>query len=783
MTSGCELEYPMDGEICMDEEHPQLSKILLGGGVSCSREDCLSSDHCCTELEIDNNLRKNIFQAFDYNICPKGSDIATCIKGEKEYYCSHGCPSDLSAFHMISCKNGISECIDGYTDCDGDIKNGCEYDLSNHVVSCKDNRIIECEEGYADCDTKPRTGCEYNLISKHVVTCINDAIMTCENGYSDCDNDIDNGCEYILENMHALSCHNKQVVCKNGWENCNNNYRTGCITDITSDVENCGECNHKCALDQYCNNGTCEKSPCSSDMIPCGSSKVCVPKDLGHLRSCDLESNTMICADSYANCNGNLEDGCETFIHGSDPNHCGGCDSICSIEHVSNSLATACVAGTCKATACAAGYRLSNGTCVPCSDGEYGANNVCTRCPAGTVSSKDHTKCTPCNAGTYSTLGATTCTSCGNNQISTGGASSCTPCGNGTYANDTHTTCFGCTNANQCPLTTGATQMQCNSGICKAASCGAGYYLNNSSCVMCAPGTYSHGGTLTSCNKCSSGTISSIGQSQCTQCETAFITTDNKTCVPCTAGTTTSGNNHTSCVKCSKDQYSLPGTGCLNCPDGMHSDIGSSSCFQCVSNSDCDLIGNASSMQCLDNKCKIASCQEDFYLHDNTCYELHANLIDSSCTNTCRSTNDFCINNYITWMDEICIPRNQCAFNFDFGLNVDDRNTENPKTHIYVSNSSIYTYNNTKIAQIYKGSLQDALDHILNNSECKSYKSYSSSVNISTDYSGCSASNYYYSICIQVNDKDNHSEPYYYAAIIYYRYSYGHLLLWRKVDS
>ena len=73
ILSGCALENPLDGEICMDEEHPQLSKILLGGGVSCSREKCLSSDHCCTELEIDNNLRKTIFQAFDYNICPKGS--------------------------------------------------------------------------------------------------------------------------------------------------------------------------------------------------------------------------------------------------------------------------------------------------------------------------------------------------------------------------------------------------------------------------------------------------------------------------------------------------------------------------------------------------------------------------------------------------------------------------------------------------------------------------------------------------------------------------------------
>lgn len=121
----------------------------------------------------------------------------------------------------------------------------------------------------------------------------------------------------------------------------------GCETDITSDSDNCAACGNACADGP---NGT----------------GICVDA------RCDLE-----CAVETGNCNGFLDDGCETDTS-SDPLHCGGCGNPCDAPFASTA---ACSAGTCTYT-CVDDFLDCNGDAI---DG----------CEAYSLSNESH--CGGCN--------------------------------------------------------------------------------------------------------------------------------------------------------------------------------------------------------------------------------------------------------------------------------------------------------------------------------------------------------------------------------------------------
>ncbi len=113
-------------------------------------------------------------------------------------------------------------------------------------------------------------------------------------------------------------------------------------------------------------------------------------------------------------------------------------------------------------------------------------------------------------------------------------------------------------------------------GKCTNASCDAGYYLSDSnSCVACASGTYSKGGTATSCSSCST-LYTSAGSNTCTSCTTTG------TCLGSNSGSG-SGSN-TSCS--SGQSYGTHSYGCnssLTYTGCAYSDFGKS----CTSASQC----------------------------------------------------------------------------------------------------------------------------------------------------------------------------------------------------
>src|SRR5438477_606507 len=135
-----------------------------------------------------------------------------------------------------------------------------------------------------------------------------------------------------------ISCN---IVCDDGYTACGD-----ICTRVDSDRRNCGSCGKACSGDQTCSGGVCVGS-CLQGQTACNGACVDTDNDdrncggcgngcsADHASaacrqgSCDISS----CHPGWANCNGNVHDGCETSID-SDRNNCGGCDVSCREDEI-----------------------------------------------------------------------------------------------------------------------------------------------------------------------------------------------------------------------------------------------------------------------------------------------------------------------------------------------------------------------------------------------------------------------------------------------------------------
>ena len=283
----------------------------------------------------------------------------------------------------------------------------------------------------------------------------------------------------------------------------------------------------------------------------------------------------------------------------------------CSSISVSNGTCTACAAdgSACTSATCSAGYAWNGSGCarLSCSAGQYVKGNSCAACPSGTWSS----------GGT-----ATSCQSCSNLSVANG-------------------TCTGCSASGNC------TAVSCNGGYkasgasCVQATCPAGQYVRGNSCAACPSGTWSNGGTATSCQSCSS---ISVSNGTCTACTTTgscseFVCSDgyalkNGFCVvkKCVSGTyedasgncrpcsdiAVAGGECTSCsydgsvcesVRCAEGWTNASVTSCTatkNCSAGGFWDEESQSCKRC----DTYMIANGGCVECDAKACSKAECDK-----------------------------------------------------------------------------------------------------------------------------------------------------------------------------
>ncbi|MCL4751383.1 MAG: hypothetical protein KJ015_14515 [Myxococcales bacterium] len=336
--------------------------------------------------------------------CPPGQKScgADCVKiDDPTTGCAQASCAPCSTAHAAAiCVGGaceVSQCANGFEDCNADGSDGCETDLKNDATSCGTcgqscalpNAKVSCVqgqcqssgcvEGFADCNQDPKDGCEVNLgadptncgacanacpapTGKSAVceaaTC---GVSNCAAPLADCDKDSSQSCETDLSKSTAscgfcgngcayanasAACQSGSCAlgqCATGFGNCDDNVANGCETALASSTEHCGACGKSCA------GGANAAATCSAG-------------------SCGLKCNA-----GWANCDGNLANGCETNVLTSVA-HCGACGAACSTNHAT----PACGGGGCSVT-CAAGWGNCNGS--P-GDGCETVLNTVTNCGA-----------------------------------------------------------------------------------------------------------------------------------------------------------------------------------------------------------------------------------------------------------------------------------------------------------------------------------------------------------------------------------------------------------------
>jgi len=320
--SGCSAGYSnCDGDPQNGCESDTSSDVANCGGCGlvcgapntqsqCNNSVCLASSACLPGFaDCNNNPADGCEVQLDSdpnhcgacgNACHYGHAVGVCVDG--------------------ACQMG--DCNTGWENCDGDEANGCEVsvatdpnncgacdnacDLPNvHIHGCQQSvcTISECDEGWGDCDGLASTGCEHDVSADvdncgrcgHACNFQNGSgdcqqgecvVASCDGGFADCDGDGSNGCEVNLQDdvMNCGTCDNacdfpnaqatcdagtcQMGSCLTGYQDCNGDEGDGCEVDTASDPLNCGGCGTVCDLP---NVGT---NSCSAGMCVVGSSCV-----------------------------------------------------------------------------------------------------------------------------------------------------------------------------------------------------------------------------------------------------------------------------------------------------------------------------------------------------------------------------------------------------------------------------------------------------------------------------------------------------------------------------
>jgi hypothetical protein len=284
------------------------------------------------------------------------------------------------------------------------------------------------------------------------------------------------------------------LVCLEGKGDCDGDPTNGCETNLKTTTEHCGACGAPCSLPHAmarCTGGACVVDTCqapfedcdgdpkngcevntSSDANNCtGCGKVCPA--VNGVPSCTAGACQITCADGFADCDGDLGNGCETNTT-KDVNHCGGCGTVCDGKNGT----PWCKEGKCGISDCPPGFGDCNGDA---SDG----------CEADL--SKDTGNCKTCGTACVVANGTGACvaSTCKVGTCATGYAD-CDAASPGGYTNGCETNvagdlanCGGC--GQPCSIANAAAK--CEGGACKVKSCTAPFADCNGDGLDCETDT------------------------------------------------------------------------------------------------------------------------------------------------------------------------------------------------------------------------------------------------------------------------------------------------------
>ncbi len=267
--------------------------------------------------------------------------VDNCVNGQQQF--------------CITGDAGVEICDGKDNDCDGVVDNGFNLAADvNNCGMCGNNCILPhatpvcsnstckvgmCDMGWWNADGVDSNGCEYSC------TISNGGTEICDGLDNNCNGMVDEGFTLATDPNNCGTCnhvcnvangHIAQYACNasacaigqcaSGYDDCDQLYATGCEQDVSTDPNNCGGCNVKCTV------------PNASPACAAGMCKV---------GTCNM---------GFADCNGQVPDGCETNI-AVDPMHCGGCMNACPVP--AHSTAD-CQMAMCSYV-CQAGYLDLNG--------------------------------------------------------------------------------------------------------------------------------------------------------------------------------------------------------------------------------------------------------------------------------------------------------------------------------------------------------------------------------------------------------------------------------------
>ena len=377
-----------DAQNCGECGHacPAATPNCVGG--ACTSQTCPSGTADC--------------DASAGNKCETGLNTAQHCGG-----CKLACSSLPHA--SASCETGscqVGQCQPGFGDCDHDPLNGCEVAL-NTTSDCgacgsscvaphgratcdaQQCRVDECDPGHADCNHETSDGCETSV------------------GTPERCGGCDTSC-IGLPNVASAACETRgcRISCKSGFADCDGNPANGCETNLMA-AASCGACDNDCTRLANIDSASCAAGTCTG----------------------------LVCKPLFGECDGDAKTGCETSLQTAEA--CGACDKPCALAHAQ----TDCRAGECLIAMCDPGFADCDGNVANGCEVSLNSPDHC-----GTCTSDCHGA--PCNNGVCGCLNDASCGTgeqcCDNQCVNTVGTCFLWPCIPGTALAANRTHCGGC---------------------------------------------------------------------------------------------------------------------------------------------------------------------------------------------------------------------------------------------------------------------------------------------------------------------------------------------------
>ena len=289
-------------------------------------------------------------------VCPNGPEVKDVFGAE--WFCQSGeCRMACDPQgHLADCNGQVADGCETDLRCDADNCGACGVECPSGLLCIRGN--CGCPAGLTACGEACNADCvDLRSDDFHCGTCGNECPFSFDPPFPP---------PGMRRGCGDSKC--GALKCEGGFADCNNDTNSpdtdGCEVSLADDAQNCGACGKACAPGQFCENGKCECGPKETACPGFGTTVTCAdldsdPRNCGvcgnacpnvfdgsgkavcRLGHCEIE-----CKGGYADCDGRVDNGCETHV-AADPRNCGACGAHCDL-----SFGQPCVAGACRMAPC-----------------------------------------------------------------------------------------------------------------------------------------------------------------------------------------------------------------------------------------------------------------------------------------------------------------------------------------------------------------------------------------------------------------------------------------------